>query len=249
MYFLRRLFRKKATVFSGFRLRELEARIGYCFKDPGLLEKALRHRSSLQRDKLTAVCANEQLEFLGDAALGLVTAEYLFRKYPEEDEGKLTKIKSLMVSGQILSKYAANLGLGEYLLMGSGEIRSGGRSRPTILEDAFEAIAGAIYLDGGLEAAREFIETKLLIHLDDEIESTTNQNFKSELLEYAQACGFPQPFYSVIDSTGPDHHKTFTVLVSVNGQDMGRGKGRSKKSAEQRAAQEALLRLGVLKEI
>jgi len=248
MYLLRRLLRKKAAVFSEVRLRELEERLGYCFREPLLLEKALRHRSSLQSDKLTASSANEQLEFLGDAVLGLVTAEYLFRSYPREDEGKLTKYKSVIVSGLMLSKYAAKIGLGDFILMGSGEIRSGGRTRPTILEDAFEAAVGAIYLDGGLKAARRFIESRLLVFLEDELEAVSNQNFKSELLEYAQSCGLPQPFYSVVDSVGPDHHKTFIVQVSLEGRELGKGSGRSKKSAEQRAAQAALMELDKIEE-
>ncbi len=234
---------KRRTNFSVSKIRRLERQICYRFRDPAILERALRHRSSLQRDNLEASEANELLEFLGDAILGMVTAEYLYHNYPEDNEGELTQKKSLIVSGSVLSKCAANLELGEYIIMGAGEARNGGRKRPTILEDTFEAMVGAIYLDGGLKAARNFIKNVLLSNIDDIIES--HSNYKSILLEWTQKIFSIQPTYKTIKESGPDHRKIFTVQTQVHNH-YGIGVGSSKKSAEQNAAKDLLLKMGII---
>jgi len=239
------IFRKRSTQFDGKRLAELENRLGYRFQDISLVEKALRHRSSLQRDNLDASDSNELMEFLGDAVIGLITAEHLYLEFPDVDEGKLTQIKSVVVSGRVLGDKAAGIGLGDFLLMGTGESRNGGRDRPSILEDAFEAMVGAIYLDGGLKAAEDFVHKILLSDIDDILDATESKNFKSILLEHAQANSEGQPYYKVISEDGPDHHKTFTIEVSIKGETLGKGVGRSKKRAEQRAASAALEKLNV----
>lgn len=226
-------------------MSELEGKIGYRFKNPSLAERALRHRSSLQQEKLEQTDAYEQLEFLGDSVIGLISAEYLFKEYPDEDEGKLTQIKSLLVSGEVLSQRAMALDLGQFLLMGAGEVRSGGRERRSILEDAFEALVGAIYLDGGLKAAKRFVQRHLLNCVNEVIDSDELRNYKSMLLEYAQSTSTSQPVYEVVSETGPDHQKTYSIEVSLNGKALGMGRGCSKKRAEQRAARVALEKLGV----
>ncbi|NQS99115.1 MAG: ribonuclease III [candidate division Zixibacteria bacterium] len=245
MFRWKRIFRRAAVEFNCWRLSELEERIGYRFRDPSLAERALRHRSSLQQEKLDQTDAYEQLEFLGDSVIGLIAAEYLFREYPDEDEGKLTQIKSLLVSGEVLSQRALALDLGRFLLMGAGEVRSGGRERRSILEDAFEALVGAVYLDGGLKAAQRFVQRHLLSCVDEIIDSDELRNYKSMLLEYAQSTSTSQPVYMVMSESGPDHKKIYTIEVSLNGKILGTGEGRSKKRAEQKAAREALEKLGV----
>ncbi len=245
MFRWKRIFRRAAVEFNCWRLSKLEERIGYRFRDPSLAERALRHRSSLQQEKLDLTDAYEQLEFLGDSVIGLIAAEYLFREYPDEDEGKLTQIKSLLVSGEVLSQRALALDLGRFLLMGAGEVRSGGRERRSILEDAFEALVGAVYLDGGLKAAQRFVQQHLLSCVDEIIDSDELRNYKSMLLEYAQSTSTSQPVYMVMSESGPDHKKIYTIEVSLNGKILGTGEGRSKKRAEQRAAREALEKLGV----
>ena len=243
--FLKNLFKRSKFKSSGNRFAGLEKNIGYRFQDSSLVVKALRHRSALQKDNLEPVDANETLEFLGDAVLGLVTAEYLFHKLPCENEGKMTQLKSLAVSGHVLSICATEIDLGKYLLLGSGEAKNGGRSRPTILEDAFEALVGAIYLDGGLKYAARFIHDCLLTKLPKFLENEDLNNYKSQLLEWAQANISDQPYYHVIEESGPDHDKTFTVEVSLTNQSKGKGRGQSKKLAEQRAARSALKNMGV----
>jgi len=241
----KRVFQKKRLQYSGRLPRNLEKRIGYRFKNPAFLERALRHRSSLQMDNLSAGDSNELLEFLGDAVLGLVTADFLYRHFPDESEGKLTQLKSLVVSGQALSLLAVELGLGDFIIMGSGEIRNGGRQRPTILENAFEALVGAIYLDGGMKPAQRFLQNRLLSRLEEWTELEEFQNYKSLLLEWAQANNLPQPYYRVIEESGPDHNKVFTIDVALNEEILGVGKGRSKKLAEQRAARAAMEKIGL----
>jgi ribonuclease III len=221
-------------------LRALEKKIGYCFIKPELGERALRHRSIIQQQNLNPKDAYERLEFLGDAVLGFVVARYLMRTKPEAEEGDLTKDKSLIVSGEVLSQSAEELGLGDHLILGNSELKTGGRSRPSILEDIFESIVGAIYLDGGLKNASKFIHRHLLSKRDKIFANDDNKNYKSILLEYSQAKFAMQPQYKVIKERGPDHKKIYVVEVLIDGQKLGQGEGLSKKRAEQRAAQEAL---------
>jgi ribonuclease-3 len=203
----------------------------------------VKHRSSFSGSKDHTGESNEQLEFLGDAVLSLIVAEHLLTINPQYGEGELTKLKSMVVSGEVLSRRAKELDLGQFIRLGNGEIRSGGRVRPSILEDTYEAIVGAIFLDGGLNPARAFIRYTLLDFLDELLESSDLQNYKSRLLEYTQANFGAQPSYRVVSESGPDHHKTYRIEVFIHNQSYGWGEGRNKKRAEQRAARQALIKL------
>jgi len=224
-------------------LKELYRRINYRFNDPNLALQALKHRSYLPRSKERRTASNERLEFVGDAVLGLVVSEYLYKKFPQKEEGELTKIKSLVVREEILAERAYKLNLGEFLLLGNGEEKAGGRERTSIIADAFEALIGAIYLDGGINEVRRFIEEQILNNLDEIIERDWETNFKGQLLELSQAKKHGPPIYSVVEEKGPDHEKLFVVEVTIDGKPLGRGKGSTKKRAEQMAAQEALEKL------
>jgi len=225
------------------RFCELERRLGYRFRRPALLITALKHRSYLDGAGEDRSLSNERLEFLGDAVLDLVVSEYYYHMRPGDEEGTLTNVKSTLVSGPVLVVQARKLSLGQYLLLSENEANSGGHDRDSILEDAFEAIIGAIYLDGGLKAARRFIENALLSDSDHILSQTSLKNYKSMLLEYAQSLGKEPPLYSVSHEAGPDHDKRYTVEVSLDGHIVGSGSGRSKKQAEQRAAAEGFVRL------
>lgn len=227
------------------RLRDeydgLESRIGYRFRDRGLLEHALTHKSRAAEDLSGGVTDNESLEFLGDAVLGLVVADTLFHRFPESNEGHKSKVKAAVVSTASLARHADRIGLGAHLLLGRGEEKTGGRAKPALLADAFEALIAAIYLDGGLEAVRMF----LVRELDDAIAAGAAQpvvghDYKSALQERLQAAGHPLPEYVVTGEEGPDHQKAFRVNVVVGGQVLGRASGRAKKLAEQEAARLAL---------
>jgi ribonuclease-3 len=184
--------------------------------------------------------SNERMEFLGDSVLGLVVNEYLYARYPERDEGDLTKIKSLVVSRQVLGKKAQDIGLGKYLLLSAGEVDSGGRKRVSIIADAMEAVIGAIYLDRGLEPARDFIRREILVGLHEITGAEEHTNYKSLLQELVQGSRKVHPVYRISAEKGPDHDKQFVVDVSISGRIYGRGAGRSKKEAEQLAARTAL---------
>ena len=223
---------------------ELQNRIGYRFRDRGLLEHALTHRSRAAEDASGGVADNESLEFLGDAVLGLVVADMLFRKYPESDEGQKSKIKASVVSTQALARHAEQIQLGEYLLLGRGEEKTGGRLKQALLADAYEALIAALYLDGGLPEAAAFLEREL----NDAIEAGASQtvvghDYKSALQERLQALGSPLPEYRVAAEAGPDHRKMFTIEVAVAGEILGGATGKAKKEAEQEAARLALLKL------
>ncbi len=206
-------------------------------------QQALLHRSMLRGEPRSHLQSNERLEFLGDAVLGFVTAEHLYRKFTERDEGFLTRVRAKIVNGQALARFAERLNLGPLILLSENMDQSGGRENPTILADAFEAVIGALYLDLGEEAARGFIEEKILKELNLEDLADQRDNYKSLLLEHAQSLGWAQPLYRVTDEEGPSHEKTFTVEVLLNGESYGRGVARNKKTAEQEAAGEALDRL------
>ena len=218
--------------------------VSYRFRDEGLLRLALTHRSYAQNETGQGI-SNERLEFLGDAVLGLVVTEELYRRFPKKSEGELTKMKSLVVSRQVLAEQASKMGLGQHLLLGMGEERSGGRHRKSILSDAYEALVGAVYLDGGLDAVRRFICNHLLRDMHRFLNSESHRNYKSHLLEYVQGKGWTGPEYRVLKEAGPDHEKKFTVEVRVRGETLGRGEGASKKKAEQEAARRAMETLGL----
>ena len=230
------------------RLRDefggLEDRIGYRFRDRGLLEHALTHKSRAAEDVSGGVIDNESLEFLGDAVLGLVVADALFRRYPDYTEGQKSKIKASVVSTQSLARHAERLNLGQHLILGRGEEKTGGRFKPALLADAYEALIAAVYLDGGIEAAAAF----LMRELDDAIEAGQRpdfhgQDFKSALQERLQSLGRPLPDYRVVHEEGPDHRKIFHVDVFVGAETLASASGRAKKEAEQEAARLALARL------
>ena len=224
-------------------LQGLEDRIGYRFRNPELLRTSLRHRSILGQGEAVSDISNERLEFLGDAVLDLCVADHLYRTFSTSAEGDLTQFKSVIVSGGYLVGRARHIGLGDWLLLSESEIRTGGRDRASILEDAYEALIGALYLDGGIDVAREFIQKAILMDLDLEAVLDRNQNYKSQLLELSQRRNHGTPVYRVIDEIGPDHSKFFVVEVQMAERVLGKGTGSSKKRAEQDAARAALEQL------
>jgi len=215
----------------------------YQFKNPALLILALKHRSFVGMNHQSHADTNERLEFLGDAVLGLIVTEFLYKKYPLQPEGRLTEIKSLVVSRKILTQVARRIHLGEYLYLGIGEEKSGGRDRSSIISDAMEAVFGAVYLDGGYEAIKHVINSLILSDLDDILHHYLNRNFKSQLLEYTQAHGFGVPKYFVDEEIGPEHDKSFRISVHIKEEIWGVGQGKNKKQAEQRAARDALSKI------
>jgi ribonuclease-3 len=221
----------------------LQDKLGYTFNDTGLLERALLHRSHIHVTRNSRVKSNERLEFLGDAVLGLVVNEYLFRRFPRRSEGDLTKMKSLLVCGSRLSEVAGTIALGDHIRMSRSEAATGGRKRSSILADTMEAIIGAVYLDGGLTSARDVIDRCILAGCDRVLERRSLGNYKSRLQEMIQARYKTPPRYRVISADGPDHARVFSVGVTFNGVLLGEGEGRNKKTAEQRAARAALEKL------
>ena len=215
-----------------------ERRLGYEFKTRAALEAAWVHRSAANERKLPG--NYERLEFLGDAVLGMITAAWLYRAHPGLPEGELSRRKSALVSAGALASYARQIGLGQHLLLGQGEEKSGGRDKASLLADSLEAVIAAVYLDGGMRAARAVVERFLRASVGSlDLEST---DAKSKLQESIQATGRPAPLYRVSDETGPDHAKQFTVEVLIDGEVAARGQGRSKKAAELDAAARALRR-------
>jgi ribonuclease III len=225
--------------FGRRELTPLEKLLGHRFKRPDLLDLALIHRSWANEQGIPE--HYERLEFLGDSVLGLVTAEWLYKEHPELPEGELSKLKAQLVSRETLAKYARELDLGAVLKIGVGEDRSGGRTKSSLLCDSLEAVFGALYLDGGLEAARKAI-LPMLEGSFEAVERTVN-DAKTQLQEVSQALGWELPEYRVAGSSGPDHDKIFIVECWLAGALAGRGEGPSKKVAEQRAAADALARL------
>jgi ribonuclease-3 len=218
-------------------LRAFERRLGYAFRDRDLLRLALTHRSFANEKGLGD--QNERLEFLGDAVLDLVAASMLFDAHPGFPEGELSRRKSGLVSEPSLASLAEEVGLGELLRLGVGEERSGGRRKPSLLSDALEAVFGAVYLDGGLVAARSVIEPLLQRGMES-IDDWDRRDPKTRLQELLQSQGISVPRYRLIAERGPDHAKTFTVECRIDGRIAGVGRGASKKAAEQEAAREAL---------
>jgi ribonuclease III len=217
----------------------LEERIGYKFRNSLLLAEALTH-PSLGHEAQRYHFDYQRLEFLGDAVLQLAVTEYLFRHFRGEAEGQLTKLRSRLVSREALRMYAATLDLGRYLLMGRGEETSGGRERTSTLADAFEALIGAIYLDSGLDAAKNFILTQTRADLEQLAEQPVDVNPKGHLQELLQSISPSSPVYELISQSGPEHEKTFVSQVVWEGMVLGQGSGRSKKQAETAAALEAM---------
>lgn len=227
---------------------DLERKLGYRFDDEQYLRQALTHRSHIHVTGMDRLESNERLEFLGDAVLGLVVNEFLYEEFEGKEEGDLTKIKSLLVRGETLARVGDRLGLGDHLFLSRSEAGTGGRKKETILADATEAVIGAIYLDGGLEKAREFISRSILINVEATLEEGSHRNYKSLLQETLQATYKVPPRYRVTYTTGPDHARRFTVKATLKGTVLGVGSGTSKKQAEQRAAESALGRLKELED-
>ncbi len=217
---------------------EFEEKLGYSFKDKSLLELALTHSSFANENKLKK--NNERFEFLGDSVLGFVTAEYLFTEFKNRPEGEMTKLRAAVVCEKSLFKFAEQIDLGKYILLGRGEDGTGGRNRPSVVSDAFEAVIAAIYIDGGMEAVKPYI----LRFIKDAVKRETSfKDNKSLLQEEIQKVKGNTLAYEEVGEEGPDHDKTFVFRVKLNGEIIGEGKGKSKKEAEQNAAGNALNKL------
>ena len=217
--------------------------MGYAFKNKALLENALQHSSYANEHRGGGMRSNERLEFLGDAVLGVVTADYLFRKHPDLPEGDLTRLRAALVCEDSLYEVAQSLELGRHLKLGRGEEQGGGRRRPSILADATESVFAAGYLDGGMEAASELIHRVLLDKGREEAVEERRRDFKTELQELVQRKSGSTLGYRLVGSTGPDHAKVFEAAVLLNGEVFSTGTGHSKKEAEQAAAGAALEKL------
>ena len=218
-------------------LSELEALLEYQFRDRSILQRALTHRSFVNEHEGEGLLHNESMEFLGDSVLGFLISSRIYQKFPKLTEGELSKIKAYLASAANLVSLAEKIRIGEHLWLSKGEEKSGGRKKRAILVDAFEAIVGAIYLDGGVEAASSFVNRQIGEFLDDlNLEELTYGDFKSALQEYLHNHGQSEPVYKVVNEIGPDHGKTFFVQVSVNGRIVSEASGKTKKEAQQAAA-------------
>ncbi len=217
----------------------LEGKLAYTFRDASLCEAALTHKSWMNESQETDRTDNERLEFLGDAVLALVTSDLLMRRFPEQPEGDLSKARAAIVNEAGLARVADMLLLGQWIFLGRGEEQAGGRQKRSLLANAFEALIGAIYLDGGFAAAFEVTE-RLFAPIIAEVPSAASKDYKSRLQEIAQAKLQMAPLYTVLSEQGPDHAKTFEVAILIGDREYGRAFGRSKKEAQQNAAERAL---------
>ena len=221
-------------------LKELEKKIGYEFQDFSLLEQAMMHSSYTNEKHLEKCHCNEILEFLGDAVVELVSSEFLFLESPKVSEGKLTKTRASMVCEPSLAFCAREIELGSYLLLGKGEEATGGRQRPSVTSDAMEALIGAIYLDGGFASAKEYIHRFILNDIEHKQLFYDSKTILQEIIQSRQD---GELSYEILKEEGPDHNKSFEVRALVGDQEIGRGKGRTKKAAEQLAAYNGILKL------
>lgn len=226
------------------RIEQLERVIGITIDNPFLYIRALRHRSILASDQYSPIDSYERLEFLGDAVLDLIVTEMIFDRFPDEDEGFLTKLRAKIVKGDSLAEYARELDLGTFLVLGERAQGQGIEFSKSVLADVFEALVGAMYMDKGYEDTYRFFTRVVKSQIDFEKVVDTLDNYKSLLLEYTQAHKLSLPEYRVVAEHGPGHDKTFEIKVVVDGRDLGMGKGKSKKEAEQRAARAAMGKLG-----
>lgn len=222
-------------------INELEKAIGYHFKNITLLQNALSHSSYANERWHDSLKSNERLEFLGDSVLGMLVADYLYRNFPDRPEGELTRMRADMVCEKTLATVANALELGKHLMLGKGEELNGGRTRESILADAVESVIAACYLDGGMEAAVNFIKKFILVKVP--VTKLQNVDYKTALQELVQQKKNQVIVYALVGESGPDHDKQFEVELTINDQVMGRGCGSSKKRAEQMAAQAALEKL------
>ena len=225
-------------------MQELEKKLNYTFRNQELLREALNHSSYANEHRSQGLGSNERLEFLGDSVLGVTVADFLYRHFPDMPEGDLSKLRSSLVCTQSLSDFARQISLGDYLFLGKGESNTGGADRSSILENAFEALIAAVYLDGGMENAEKFV----LAFLSPAVEThhINFKDYKTTLQEVVQQNPDENVNYVLVGESGPDHNKVFEVEVHLNSNVIGKGKGRSKKSAEQEAAKEALKLMGVI---
>jgi len=220
------------------QLSELQDKLGYRFRSESLLQAALTHSSYANENKKTGSVSNERLEFLGDSVLGMTVAAMIYFENPEMPEGRMTRLRAELVCEKSLAGIAATLSLGDWLLLGRGEEKGGGRSRPSILADAVEAVIAAVYLDGGHKPVRQLISRFLQPNAD--LYEIANTDYKTALQEIIQEKAGQTLSYNITEESGPDHLKSFTVEVQLNGRQIGMGEGRSKKEAEQMAAKAAL---------
>jgi ribonuclease-3 len=231
----------------GTEFEPLERGIGYRFRDRGLLEHALTHRSRVHEDASGGVIDNESLEFLGDSVLGFVIADLLFRQFPQHNEGQKSKLKASLVSATSLGRLGDKIGLGDYLILGRGEEKTGGRQKLALISDCYEALIAAIYLDGGIEPARTFIERQFEGLIEQAHKTGAHarftEDYKSALQEWLQSQDRGLPVYRLAAEIGPAHRRRFEVEVLVNGEPVARAEGKSKKEAAQSAAKDALAKL------
>ena len=219
-------------------IKDLETAIGYRFSNISLLQNALAHSSYANERWHDSLKSNERLEFLGDSVLGMLVAEYLYRTFPDRPEGELTRMRADMVCERSLALIAGKIGLGSHILLGKGEEQGGGRNRDSILADAVESVIAACYLDGGMDAARQFVDRFVLTNVP--MKGLHNMDYKTALQEKVQQKRNQVLAYVLVDETGPDHDKHFEVQLRLNDQVVGLGSGSSKKRAEQDAARVAL---------
>ena len=222
-------------------IKDLETAIGYRFYNIQLLQNALTHSSYANERWHNSLLSNERLEFLGDSVLGMLVAEYLFHNFPNRPEGELTRMRADMVCERTLAEAANRIGLGEHLLLGHGEEQGGGRNRDSILADAMESVIAACFLDGGMEAALQFVQKFILVEVP--VTRLHNVDYKTRLQELVQQKKNQVLSYALVGQSGPDHDKQFDVQVSLNGNVVGSGSGSSKKRAEQMAARSAIEKL------
>ncbi len=226
---------------SPLSLRDLQEALGYSFKNEALLSQALTHRSFVNENEEGRLRNNESLEFLGDAVLGFLISARIFKYYPDLTEGELSKIKAYLVSAANLVRLAEDIRLGDFVRLSRGEEKTGGRKKRAIIVDAYEAIIGAIYLDGGVEAASHFVGRQVDSFLEElDLGQLTYGDFKSALQEQLHNLGRPEPIYRVVKEIGPDHRKTFVVQVVIQDEVVAESTGRTKKEAQQSAARLAL---------
>jgi ribonuclease III len=225
------------------QFRKLEKAIGYSFRKPAVLKRALTHKSYANERKLSAEEHNERLEFLGDAVLELAVSELLMKRYPDFSEGELSKMRAAIVNEKQLAALARSFRLGDFLYLGRGEEQTSGREKSSLLADAYEAVLGGIYLDRGFKKASRVIEEHYARLLEETPPHAFYQDYKTELQERCQSLFRAIPRYRLIAERGPDHDKVFDVEIYIRNEMMGQGTGRSKKEAEQEAAKEALERL------
>ena len=232
-------------IFAAETPEQFSKRLNLPFANTFLLSRALTHRSYLNENK-DAIEDNERLEFLGDAVLDFIVADWLYNHYPEKPEGDLTRLRAALVHTDQLAEFAKQIDLGSALRLGRGEIQAGGRERTTLLCDAFEALIGALFIKGGIPAVNEFLIPMLEDVVDDIFKNHMDEDTKSRLQEWAQGNGFVSPKYVLVAEEGPDHEKTFQMEVRIGKRPYGRGTGTSKQTAEKAAAREALIKIGIL---